>query len=76
MARVDWNISDKDSMFGRYEADFGSRTTNAGLGLWPLYDTTHNQFLTLGERHIFSPNLDQPVHRVLLAALDIGNPAG
>jgi hypothetical protein len=57
VARVDWNISDKDSMFGRYEADFGNRTTNAGLGLWPLYDTTHNQFLTLGERHIFSPNL-------------------
>ena len=57
VARVDWNISDKDAMFGRYEADFGNRTTNAGLGLWPLYDTTHNQFLTLGERHIFSPNV-------------------
>ncbi len=57
VVRVDWNISDKDAMFGRYEADFGTRTTNAGLGLWPLYDTTHNQFLTLGERHIFSPNL-------------------
>ncbi len=57
VTRVDWNISDKDAMFGRYEIDFGNRTTNAGLGLWPLYDTTHNQFLTLGERHIFSPNL-------------------
>jgi hypothetical protein len=57
VARVDWNISDKDAMFGRYEADFGNRTTNAGLGLWPLNDTTHNQFLTLGERHVFSPNL-------------------
>src|SRR5580698_1315091 len=57
VARVDWNISDKDAMFGRYEADFGNRTTNEGLGLWPLYDITHNQFLTLGERHIFSPNL-------------------
>jgi hypothetical protein len=57
VTRVDWNISDKDAMFGRYEADFGNRITNAGLGLWPLYDTTHNQFLTLGERHIFSPNL-------------------
>jgi len=57
VARVDWNISEKDAMFGRYEADFGNRTTNSGLGLWPLYDTTHNQFLTLGERHVFSPNL-------------------
>ncbi len=57
VARIDWNISEKDAMFGRYEADFGSRTTNTGLGLWPLYDITHNQFLTLGERHIFSPTL-------------------
>ena len=57
VARVDWTISDKDAFFGRYEADFGQRTTNTGLGLWPLYDTTHNQFLTLGERHIFSPTL-------------------
>jgi hypothetical protein len=57
VARVDWNISDKDAMFGRYEADFGNRTTNEGLGLWPLYDTTHNQFLTLGERHVFSPTM-------------------
>lgn len=55
--RIDWTISDKDAFFSRYEADFGDRTTNAGLGLWPLIDTTHNQFFTMGERHIFSPNL-------------------
>jgi Carboxypeptidase regulatory-like domain/TonB dependent receptor len=55
--RVDWNISDKDAFFARYEADFGTRTTNEGLGLWPVYDTTHNQFLTLGERHVFSPTM-------------------
>jgi hypothetical protein len=55
--RVDWNISDKDAFFARYEADFGTRTTNEGLGLWPVFDTTHNQFLTLGERHVFSPNM-------------------
>jgi hypothetical protein len=35
VARIDWNISDKDALFGRYQADFGNRTTNAGLGLWP-----------------------------------------
>ena len=28
-----------------------------GFGLWPTYDVTHNQFFTVGERHIFSPNL-------------------
>jgi hypothetical protein len=57
VTRVDWTISEKDAFFGRYEIDFGQRTTNTGLGLWPLFDTTHNQFLTLGERHIFSPSL-------------------
>ncbi|HTR38877.1 MAG TPA: TonB-dependent receptor [Bryobacteraceae bacterium] len=57
VARVDWNISDKDSLFGRYQADFGDRTTFGGMGLWPTFDVTHNQFLTVGEHHIFSPTL-------------------
>jgi Carboxypeptidase regulatory-like domain/TonB dependent receptor len=57
VARIDWNISEKDAFFSRYEADFGSRTTNAGLGLWPVYDNTHNQFFTMGERHVFSPTM-------------------
>lgn len=60
IGRIDWNISDKDSMFVRYEADFGNRTTFGGpnsLDLWPTYDQTHNNFFTVGERHIFSPNL-------------------
>jgi hypothetical protein len=85
--RIDWNISDKDAFFARYEADFGNRTTNAGLGLWPLYDTTHNQFFSVGERHVFSPSVvnqftasysrpwtseDQPAEH---AALQIFTPA-
>jgi len=57
ITRIDYNISAKDSFFGRYQFDFGSRTNYTGLGLWPTSDVTHNQFLTLGERHIFSPNV-------------------
>jgi outer membrane receptor protein involved in Fe transport len=57
VARIDYNISEKDSFFARYQADFGTRTTYSGLGLWPTYDVTHNQFLTLGEHHTFSPTL-------------------
>jgi outer membrane receptor protein involved in Fe transport len=57
VARIDYNISEKDSLFGRYQADFGTRTNYAGLGLWPTDDVTHNQFLTIGEHHIFSPTL-------------------
>jgi hypothetical protein len=57
IGRVDYNISDKDSLFGRYQIDFGDRTTYAGLGLWPTFDVTHNQFATVGERHLFSANI-------------------
>ncbi len=57
LVRVDYNISDQDALFGRYQIDFGSRTTYAGLGLWPTFDITHNQFFTIGERHLFSPTL-------------------
>jgi outer membrane receptor protein involved in Fe transport len=57
LGRLDWNISDKDEFYARYEIDYGTRTTSAGLQLWPVYDITHNNFLTVGERHIFSPQL-------------------
>ncbi len=57
VGRIDWNISEKDSFFGRYQIDYGTRTTYGGFGPWPTYDLTHNNFLTVGERHIFSPTL-------------------
>ncbi|HEX5229449.1 MAG TPA: carboxypeptidase regulatory-like domain-containing protein [Bryobacteraceae bacterium] len=57
LGRVDWQISDKDAFFARYQIDYGNRTTFAGWGLWPTFDVTHNNFLTAGERHIFSPTL-------------------
>ncbi len=57
LGRVDWTISEKDSFFARYQIDYGNRTTYANWGLWPTFDVTHNNFLTAGERHIFSPNL-------------------
>lgn len=57
LARIDWNISTNDSLFGRWEIDYGNRTNDAGIGLWPTFDTTHNNFLTVGERHIFSPTI-------------------
>src|SRR5215470_3665933 len=37
LTRVDWNISANDSLFGRWEIDYGNRTTSAELGLWPTY---------------------------------------
>jgi outer membrane receptor protein involved in Fe transport len=90
VGRVDWNISDKDSFFARYQIDHGTRVTYGGansLDDWPYFDASRNQFFTMGERHIFSPNLvsqftasfsrpitteDQPTHH---EALDLFKPS-
>ena len=57
LSRVDWTISTNDSLFARWEIDYGERTNYTGIGLWPTFDVTHNNFFTVGERHIFSPNV-------------------
>jgi len=57
LSRVDWTISTKDALFARWQIDYGTRTTYGGWGLWPTFDVTHNNFVTVGERHIFSPNV-------------------
>ena len=38
VGRIDYNISEKDSLFGRYQIDYGNRTTFGGPGLRPTYD--------------------------------------
>ncbi len=62
LGRVDYVMSDKDSIFLRYLSDRGGLTnpmnTNPGtIPLWPTYDNSKNQFVTLQDRHIFSANL-------------------
>jgi Carboxypeptidase regulatory-like domain/TonB-dependent Receptor Plug Domain len=63
LGRVDWNISQADSLFGRYVSDrannllpfpgfFGSTLPN-----WPEQDNTKNQYFTLSEKHLFSTNI-------------------
>jgi hypothetical protein len=65
--RVDVNLSDSDTMFGRYTIDDGilsnptgsNQAVSSGSAL-PYLRTegsTRNQFLTLSENHIFSPTL-------------------
>ncbi len=65
LGRFDDNLSTKDSFFGRYISDVASLTEPFGGGgpaggplpFWPEYDHSHNQFLTVEERHIFSPTV-------------------
>jgi len=55
--RIDHNISNKDSVFGRYTYD---NTNETYPKLYPLFDSgliERQQYLTLAENHIFSPAL-------------------
>lgn len=65
LGRIDYNFSSKDSLFGRYLSDktnltepFGGGNPGGGPLLdWTEYGHSHNQFLTVEERHIISPTL-------------------
>ena len=65
LGRIDYNFSAKDSLFGRYLSDkanltepFGGGNPGGGPLLdWTEFGHSHNQFLTVEERHIISPTL-------------------
>jgi hypothetical protein len=61
LARVDYNLSSKDSLFVRYVRDFGD-TTLPFLGSplpprWPEVGSTRNQFATVEYRRVISPTV-------------------
>jgi hypothetical protein len=61
LARVDYNLSSKDSLFVRYVRDRGD-TTLPFLGSplpprWPETGSTRNQFTTIEYRRVISPTL-------------------
>jgi hypothetical protein len=57
LARVDYNLSSKDTLFGRYVHDYGSLISTTAIPLWPTNDLSRNQYFVINERHIFSPTL-------------------
>ncbi len=61
LARVDYTLSAKDSVFVRYVRDSGN-IVYPFLGSpvpprWPEVGNTHNQFATIEERHVISPTI-------------------
>src|SRR5207247_8969345 len=56
-ARVDHQLSSKDSIFGRYTFDDGRNRTPTGAGSFWTKERSRNQFVTLETTHIFSPRL-------------------
>jgi len=57
LARFDYNLSEKDTFFGRYVHDYGSLVSTTAIPLWPTLDLSRNQYFVLNERHIFTPRL-------------------
>jgi hypothetical protein len=60
LARVDYNISNNDSFYGRYVSDRAGLTSpyaGSEIPLWPESDATRNQYFTAEERHVFSPSV-------------------
>jgi len=55
--RIDYKISDKDSLFGSYRYDAGVLTFPDALNTVVLGDRTKSQIVAIGENHIFSPQL-------------------
>ncbi|MGH9763906.1 MAG: TonB-dependent receptor domain-containing protein, partial [Blastocatellia bacterium] len=58
LARMDYQLSENDSLFGRYVSDRASQIIPfpfSQLSNWPEEDRTANQYFTLEERRVFSP---------------------
>jgi hypothetical protein len=55
--RIDHTFSNKDSLFGRYTVDTGAINNNTNFPSFRQTLPGVNQFLTLGETHIFSASL-------------------
>lgn len=57
LGRVDYTLGAKDSMFGRYTRESAYQLLPSVLLNLPEVDNEHNQYLTIEERHTFSPKV-------------------
>lgn len=58
LGRLDYSISSRDSLFGRYVTDWTNQTNpfaGSVIPLWPDREITRNLFVTAEEQHIFGP---------------------
>ncbi len=55
--KVDHELSDSDSFFVRYTLDYSTKSNLTETFIYGVEGTQHNQYVTIEEKHIFSPNL-------------------
>jgi hypothetical protein len=86
IGRVDYNLSSKDALFGRYISDRAKQllpfSGSPVLPDWPETDIDNNQYFTLQERRIVSPTVVNSVRGIYTrtyanaATGDLPNPTG
>jgi len=62
LGRVDYNVSQKDSIFARYMLDFANRDFVTNIPYWPEYDRTRDHFAQVEWRRIVSATLVNNAH--------------
>jgi Carboxypeptidase regulatory-like domain len=62
LARIDYTLSEKSSLFVRYVVDRAQREFTTNVPWWPETDTTRDHFVSVEERHTISPKLLNLAH--------------
>jgi len=62
LGRVDYNLSEKDTIFARYMLDFANRDFVTNIPYWPEFDRTRDHYATTEWRRIISSTLVNVAH--------------
>ena len=62
LARMDYTVNSKSSVFVRYVLDRADRDFTTNVPYWPELDRTRDHFVSVEERHILSPSFVNLAH--------------
>jgi hypothetical protein len=62
LGRIDYNVSEKSSIFFRYALDRADRDFVTNIPYWPEYDRTRDHFIQVEERQIINAKLVNLAH--------------
>ena len=62
LGRIDYTLSDKDSIFARYMLDYANRDFVTNIPYWPEYDRTRDHFAAIEWHRIITTNLVNVLH--------------
>ncbi len=62
IGRVDYNLTEKDSLFVRYVRDYATRDFTTNIPLWPELDTTRDHFIATEWRRIVTSKIVNLAH--------------